>query len=190
MTQDNLEAKVKSNSKFGDLAKKRSNFIKADIIGEVGAAAGSYIGAKLGQQYFKGSSKILNILSGSIPGDYLLGSLFAGGYWYSKNKEEYKGWEGKKKFAKDLANFHIRDLPATIAAYAVYAPITAAGLSFGLAAAPAAVVASVLSSVLFIGGSYLLNKNYLQKLGEKKADSNLSPASPQAPTTAAKRNAA
>jgi hypothetical protein len=189
MTEENLESKV-TNSRLGNFKRDSSNFIKADIIGEIGSVAGSYAGAIIGEKVFHGSSRLLNVLSGSIPGDYLMSALFSSAYWYSKNKEEYKGWDGKVKFAKDISNFIVRDTPAAIASYLVYAPIVAAGLGLGLAAGPAAAAASVLSSALYVGGSYLFNKGYLKKLGEKQADSNLSPASPQVPTPATKKNAA
>jgi len=179
MAKNDLEDRIE-NGKFGDPSKDISNYVKGEVVGELGAIAGSYVGAKVGEEVFKGSSRLLNILSGSIPGDYLLGSLFSGGYFYNKYKEEYKGWKGKKKFLKDQLNFHIREAPATVASYLAYAPITAAGLALGLAAGPAAVLGSILSSALYIGGSYLLNRNYLKKMGRKQNEKQASPA-PQSP---------
>lgn len=177
-TQNKDSAKDISNKVDNELSK---NYIKGEIVGEMGAAAGSYLGAKIGETYIKGQSRLLNVLSGSIPGDYLLGSLFSGAYWGWKNKDSYKGWNGKKQFIKDQLNFHVREAPATVASYLAYAPLTAAGLALGLAAGPAAAIASVLSSALYIGGSYMLNKKYLTKLGRKQAKESLSPASSQAP---------
>jgi len=179
MAKGNLEARV--NSTFGkDPKKDISNYVRGEIFGEVGAGLGSYFGAKIGESVFKGQSRLLNILSGSIPGDYLLGSLFSGAYFYNKYKEEYKGFKGKFRFLKDQLNFHIRESPATAASYLVYAPIVAAGLVLGAAAGVAAAIASVLSSALYIGGSYLFNRNYIKKLGKRqKKENHLSPTSSQ-----------
>lgn len=187
MTKDNLESKVK---KFGDLKDRSYNYINAEIFGETASAIGSYLGAQIGENFFSGSSRFFNVLSGGIAGDYLFNTIFAGGYFYSKYKDEYKGLDGKARLAKDLFNFHIRSLPATALSYVAYAPITAVGLSFGLAAGPAAAAASILSSALYVAGSYLSNMGYLKQLGEKQPDSHLSPASPKAPNSSASKNAA
>ena len=189
LEDDMLKGEAKENSSnrnTSDISDKldnelSKNYIKGEIVGEIGATAGSYIGAKLGEAYFKGNSRLLNVLSGSIPGDYLLGSLFSGAYFYSKYRDLYKGLKGKMKFLKDQLNFHVREAPATVASYLAYAPITAIGLALGLAAGPAAVIASVISSALYIGGSYFLNKGYLKKLGRKQKEGHLSQASSQAP---------
>ena len=95
MAKNDLEDRIE-NGKFGDPSKDISNYVKGEVVGELGAIAGSYVGAKVGEEVFKGSSRLLNILSGSIPGDYLLGSLFSGGDFFNKNKEGYKNFKKKK----------------------------------------------------------------------------------------------
>ncbi len=176
MSKKNLEERLEDPDIY-------KNYVKGEAFGEIGAITGSYLGARIGEQVFKGQSRLLNILSGSIPGDYLLGTLFSAGYFYRKYRGEYKGFRGKLRFLKDQANFHIRESPATAASYLVYSPLVAGGLALGLAAGAAAAIASVFASALYIGGSYLLNKKYLRKLGGKQnaKEEHLSPASSQAP---------
>ncbi len=179
--EDRLSSKKNSNKvisgKFDPHITK--TYVKGEAFGEVGASLGSIIGAYAGEKLFHGSSRLLNVLSGSIPGDYLLGSAFSGAYFYYKYRDEYKGLSGKWNFIKDQANFHVREAPATIASYLVYSPLVALGLTLGAPATIAAGIASVISSGLYILGSYFLNKRYLKKLAGKKEEKAESPSSPQ-----------
>ncbi|MBS3097611.1 hypothetical protein J4209_02330 [Candidatus Woesearchaeota archaeon] len=155
----------------------RDRFVKGAAIGEVGAAIGSGIGGYVGDTFFRGN-RFARVLTGGICGDYLVGSLFDGIYWYNANREAYKGFSGKLRFIKDEVGFHARSIPATIASYAAYAPIGAALLALGAPAVAATVVASVLSSAIYILGSFFLNKGYLRKVEEEHASSKAKYSSP------------
>ena len=97
----------------------------------------------------------------------MMGSLFSGVYFYSKYKKKYSGWKGKTLFLKDQLNLHARSAPSVIASYVAYPFLTAAGLALGLGAGPAAALASVSSSILYIGGAYLSSKGYLKKISQR-----------------------
>lgn len=156
------------------------NYIKGEVIGETGAGIGSYAGGYLadtlhtsiGSKLFDSTNRTANILSNSIPGDYLLSSLFSGAYWYRKYRERYQGLAGKLKFIKEQAGFHIRELPATLLSYAMYAPTAALLLSTGLTGGLSALLASLISSATYIGGSAYLNRKYLKKMGKSKSSPN------------------
>ena len=171
MAKEGLENKVSKEYE--------KRFIKGTIWGEVGAAVGSGIGGSVGNTVLKGGNKFLNIIGGGIIGDYLLSSIVDGIVWYNLNKEEYKGINGKARFVKDQLGFHIRDIPAAVAGYAAYAPIGAALLALGAPAVAATVAASVISSGIYILGSYLSNKGYLRKrFGKEHAGSKPGYSSP------------
>jgi len=163
------------SDKFGKVDK---SFIAAEVFGEVGAAAGSYLGATLANKYMSGN-KFVKVITGGAVGNYAMNSLFAGLYFYFANRDKYKGLSGKGRFLKDQAVIHIRELPAVAASYLIYAPLTALGLVLGASAGVAAVAASIISSILYIGGSYLSNRSYLRNIGGKKKEQHLSQPSPQ-----------
>jgi len=154
------------------------NYIKGEVIGETGAAIGSSIGGymadnlktSIGGKLFGSTNTTANVLSNSIPGDYLLSSLFSGAYWYHKYKDRYKGLRGKLKFIKEQAGFHLRELPATLLSYAMYAPTAALLLGTGLTGGLSALLASLISSATYIGGSAYLNRKYLKKIGGSKSN--------------------
>ena len=80
----------------------------------------------------------------------------------------YKGIAGKLRFVKDQAGFHIRELPATLLSYAMYAPTAALLLGAGLTGGVSSLVASLLSSAAYIGGSAYMNRKYLKKFAGAK----------------------
>ncbi len=74
------------------------------------------------------------------------------------------------EWLRDEGEFAVRELPAVAASYAAYAPLVALlykGL--GLSAALSGGLASVLQSILYIGGAMLLGKGAFKKRKYKKA---------------------
>lgn len=155
MAKETLEDRVE-----GLYDKKK--LTKALFAGKVAGAAGSGIGAVVGERMFKGS--LLGVMGGASVIGYALAWIVRPLYWRHLNKDYYKGWKGTKELYKDEVIFAVRRTPAVMVHNLVYYSSLALFYStLGVGAAVSGVLASAASMLVYLGGSVAMGKGLYSK---------------------------
>lgn len=146
-------------SKYKSDVKYNTSLILSEIAAPFGAAGIAYMGDTINLNHYVSS------IGGGITGNYVSAVATFVAAWYFLNKKVYKNNIGK--FAKEMSEIILKNLPPAAVSYIVYSPIAAGFTYLGSEPEKSAFYASILSSAIFIAGSNIINQRIISKYRNK-----------------------
>ena len=148
MIVKNLYHKYKSDIKYN------TSLILSEIVAPFGAAAAAYL------FYESNLNKYISSGVGGIIGNYISAILTFWAAWYLLNKEVYL--KNNTRFFKEIVEIAAKNLVPAGISYLVYIPISAGFIYYNFTPPKSAFYASILSAVIFIVGSNIINQRIIK----------------------------
>ena len=143
-----LSQKYKSNINYN------SSLVLSEIFAPFGSAAGAYAFTRLNLNNYLSSS------IGGVAGNYISAVAVFGTAWYLFNRKWYSG--NARKFFKDFGEMTAKNLVPAALSYLLFTPISLWLAYETFKPDEAAFYASILSALIFIGGSNIANQRIIK----------------------------
>lgn len=143
----NLYTRYKSDVKYN------TALILSEIIAPWGAAVGAYLTHSLGASNYASS------VGGGLVGNYISAAITFVSAWYFFNREQYQNRGGT--FIRESGEILLKNLPPVALSYVLYSPLAAGFAYLGVSPSHAALYASIVSGLLFIVGSNVVNQRVI-----------------------------
>ena len=148
MIVKNLCNKYKSDIKYN------TSLILSEIVAPFGAAVAAYL------SYESNLNKYASSAVGGIIGNYVSASLIFWTAWHLLNKEVYL--KNNTRFFREILEMAAKNLVPAAISYLVYFPISIGFTYYNFTPPKAAFYASILSALIFIGGSNIANQRIIK----------------------------